>query len=118
MGILASVNRGIKRYGDDVEIVRNGKTIKSKAFIQPLRYKNKMYVSGETLPAGFYDGGHYLYIGLNNVKIDKDYRNIIIYRNNKGYIIRRAENYIMKSKILYIWAILTPYIKPMEDDYE
>lgn len=118
MSVLTSVNSAIQKYGDNVSIVQNEKTVTTKAFIQPLRYRNKMYINGEILPQGYYDGGHYLYIGLNTVLFDDNYRDTIIFRGEKGYIIKRAENYMVENKIIYVWAIVTPYIEPMEDSYD
>ena len=59
----------LKRYGSDISyrlLDKNGtytEAVSTKAFIQPLRYKNKMYIGNSYLQPGELDGGHYLYMG-------------------------------------------------------
>ena len=47
MSILNAVGDTIKRYGSSVNILENGESTSAKAFIEPLRYKNKVYVGGQ-----------------------------------------------------------------------
>ena len=35
-----------------------------------------------------------------------------------SFIIKRLERYKAFDKVLYIWAVLTPYIGMTEDDYD
>ena len=56
----------MERYGRAVRILspeENAAAIDCRAFVQPLRYKNKMYLNGVYLPSGYDDGRHYLYLG-------------------------------------------------------
>lgn len=115
--MVKNISTAIKKYGCDVSIKRGNDSQSGKAFLQPLRYKNNMYLNGVRLGQGYFDGGHYLFIGEPHINLS-DYVNTVIYCNNEGYIIKRAEQYIYRNKTLYVWAILTPYARPLEDDYD
>ena len=56
----------IERYGRSVSLsMEDGwHSPQFRALIQPLRYKNKMYLEGVHTPIGIHDPGYYLYIGL------------------------------------------------------
>lgn len=117
MNILNKVSEAIKRHGSKIYVKCGLNTEKSFGFISPLRYKNNMYLSGRRLPSGYFDGGHYLLIALPEIELS-DYVNTVIYCGTKGYIIKRAEKYIYKNKVVYVWAIVTPYSDSLEDDYD
>ena len=55
----------IERYGRSVSLsMEDGwHSPQFRALIQPLRYKNKMYLEGVHTPIGIHDPGYYLYIG-------------------------------------------------------
>lgn len=78
-----------------------------KAFIQPLRYKNKLYQQGIFTPIGVNKNDVYLYIGPANHDISKLDANCRINDNeNRTYIIDRVEKIKACDKVLYIWAII------------
>lgn len=90
----------------------------AKAFIQPLRYKNKMYIGNNYIPIGGIDGGHYLYIGSPDLRFDKEADTVIINTADDSYYIKRAEPYIVDNEVVYIWAILakhSTYTEPSSD---
>ena len=78
-----------------------------KAFIQPLRYKNKLYQQGEHTPLGINKNDVYLYLGPSDhdlTKLNSTYR---IHDNQKNiYMIDRAEKIMVKDTIVYIWAVI------------
>lgn len=77
------------------------------AFIQPLRYKNKLYMTGDFTPIGINTQDVYLYMGPKNhdlTTLDASYR--IFDSNNNSYMIERAEKVTFKNEIVYIWAII------------
>src|SRR5574344_1631435 len=92
MSILDTVENTIEKWGSDIKIYENGQTVESRGVIQPLRYKNNMYLGGKRLDGGFYDGGHYLFIGDNSVDFEKHDKKVLECRNEK-YIIKRAEHF-------------------------
>ena len=80
-------------------------------------YKNKMYLGGTALPAGVFDGGHYLMIAPANLGVT-DYRNTVIETADARYTIKRVERVKADNRELYLWAVLTPCYPPVEDDYD
>ncbi len=77
-----------------------------KALIQPLRYKNKMYLDGTYTDIGKSTSGHYLYIGPSNHDISKLDGTAYLVSDDVKYIISRAERCYLGEKVTHIWAIL------------
>lgn len=111
------VSKMLKRFGDSIEVSESGKVTGAFAVIQPLLYKNKMYLNGVNSSAGFYDGGHYLMIAPADLEIS-DYRSARIMHRGISYRIKRVEIISSAGEDLYIWAVITPCSKEVEDDYE
>ena len=100
------------RYGKDMEILYpNGSTTKTfKAFIQPLRYKNKMYLYGVNTEIGYNSQGYYLYIGPAEFDLKRVEGSVILCEGTK-YMIDRCEKMDFKGKPIYIWAIVRTVIE-------
>lgn len=93
-------------------ISENGETkAEFKAMIQPLRYKNKMYLDGIYTEIGFNSQGHYLYIGPPEIDLteleDRDH----LFADGTKYQIDRAEKVYMGEKVFYIWAIIRTIVE-------
>ena len=104
-----NIEKLLKAYGNTIHIsgYDGWKTPLFKAFIQPLRYKNKMYQQGSFTPLGVNKNNVYLYIGPANhdlTKLDNTHR--IIDNENKKYIIDRAEKIKVSNTTVYIWAVI------------
>lgn len=104
-----SINKILEAYGNTVYIsgADNWKSPLFNAFVQPLRYKNKLYQQGSFTPIGINKNNVYLYIGPAKhdlTKLDGTYR--IHDSENKEYIIDRAEKIAVKNNTLYIWAVI------------
>lgn len=106
MNRRAQIDRLLRRYGDLVEIRQKGDLLQVNAWIQPLRYKNKMYLGGTYLPDGYWDGGHFLYIGPAGVRLDEMPPDTLLYRQGRCFCIQRAEPIGFANEVLYLWAIL------------
>lgn len=117
MNASERIHRSIALYGDDVVVAVKGKSQKGKAFIEPLRYKNRMYIGGKRIEPGFYDGGHYLYIGQHNIPLD-DIKNTVIIRGEEKFYVKRAEMYRVGDENLYVWAIVVIYTEREASGYE
>lgn len=80
---------------------------KFKSFIQPLRYKTKLYLSGEYTPIGINRNSVYLYIGPSAhdlTKLDMNYR---LHDSDKNsYMVDRAEKIHIGDRAVYIWAVI------------
>lgn len=80
---------------------------KFSAFIQPLRYKTKLYLSGECTPVGINGNDAYLYIGSPRHDITRLEPCHRINDSDGGkYIIDKAEKIYLGEKPLYIWAVI------------
>lgn len=116
MGIISSISETIERYGGIVNIETNGKRLSSKGFVEPLRYKNKIYIGGEYHRLGFRRTEKYLFVGPSDVDLCEN-ESVIETQGNK-YIVKRCEKYFVKDIPIYMWAILVPFGSGLEDDYE
>jgi len=85
-----------------------------KALIQPLRYKNKMYLDGTYTDIGRSTSGHYLYIGPSDHDISKLDSTAYLVSGDVRYVISRAERCYLGEKVTHIWAIL----RNIEEDEE
>lgn len=117
MGIFNSVCETIKRYGSTVTILdKGGKSTKTKAFVEPLRYKNKIYIGGQYHLLGLSENEKYLYIGLPENTLTAN--SSVIETHGRKYIVKRRETYYVTDSPVYVWAILAPFSQALEDDYE
>lgn len=79
------------------------------AFIQPLRYKNKMYLNGVNTVIGFNSQGHYLYIGPPEHDLSVD--GCIVQAADKKYTVDRSEKVYLKNEVIYVWAIIREIVE-------
>ncbi len=96
------------KYGRPVEYVsKSNETLKEmRAFISPLRYKNKMYLYGVNTEIGYNSQGHYLYIGPPDPDLTLSADGEYISCLGEKYRIDRAEKVYKGEKVFYIWAII------------
>lgn len=116
MSLLNCVDREIGRFGSNVSISQEGKSISTKAFLEPLRYRNKIYIGGEYHPLGSLRREKYLYVGKSVHRLIEN-ESVIEMKGNK-YIVKRCETYFVKDTPIYEWAILVPYGEEKEDEYD
>lgn len=77
-----------------------------RALIQPLRYKNKMYLDGSYTDIGKSSSGYYLYIGPSDHDITRLDEGDYLLSDNVRYVISRAEKCYLGETVTHIWAIL------------
>ena len=109
--ISTTIAQLFENHGTNITVTKGVDEKTVKAFIQPLRYKNKMYVDGNFLPAGYINGGHFLYIGPPTVSLNKNPHAYTLKTNDEEFVVKRAEKYTYRNSDIYIWAILTPLVK-------
>lgn len=86
---------------------KDGETLaEMKAFISPLRYKNKMYLYGVNTEIGYNSQGHYLYIGPPTPDLTAANDGEYITCLGEKYRIDRAEKVYKGDEVFYIWAII------------
>lgn len=99
----------LRRFGRTVSL--NGRdgweSDEFNAFIQPLRYKTKLYLSGDVTPVGVNKNNVYLYIGPPRhdlTKLDATYR--ITDSDGRKYMIDKTEKIYLGDEPFYIWAVI------------
>ncbi len=92
----------IKKYGQKITVSQSGKTVKSFAFIQPLRADEQ---SGLYSDYNEDNVEQYLYIGLPDCEID-DSGNTTITFNNQNYSVIKSESVWLSNKIIDNRAVL------------
>lgn len=107
-----AAERVLSRLGRTVELVLPEETRKLKAVIQPLRYKNKMYLGGSFLPPGRLDGGHYLYLGPCSERLEKLPFGTYLRAEDGEYAIKRSDTVYVGETPSYVWAILQRRVAP------
>lgn len=101
------INRLINRYGKTVTLCDGENTNQEcRALIQPLRYKNKMYLQGIHTPIGISHEGYYLYIGTSKNDLTALSDEAYVKTHDGSYKIDRAEKVWHGERVVYIWAIL------------
>ena len=116
MSIITAVGETIKRYGCSITLATGEKKVNTKAFVEPLRYKNRVYVGGQYHYLGFKRSEKYLYIGSPEHELSENAT--VIEMHYRKYIVKRCEIYYIDDRPVYVWAILLPYGTELEDDYE
>ena len=103
--------KALERYGRPLLTqTRNGRILQyAKGFIQPLRYKNKMYMEGTPTEIGISGAGYYLLIGSPDLRLDALKDGGFISDGEKKYHIDRWEKMVLGNEIFYIWAVLKEY---------
>ena len=115
MSLLNCVDKEIGRFGSQVSITQRGTFVNTRAFLEPLRYRNKIYIGGEYHPLGFLRREKYLYVGKSSHRLIEN--ESVIEAQGSKYIVKRCETYYVKDTPIYEWAILVPYGDEREDDY-
>ncbi len=98
----------MKRYGREMNLnLPDGwKSNTFYGFIQPLRYKNKMYLSGVNTQIGYNSEGYYLYIGPPEHDLTNIGEDARLSAGGVDYQVDRAEKVYRNGKVFYIWAVV------------
>ena len=102
MSVLSSVETSIDRYGVDVKLIDGDAEVLTKAFIEPLRYKNTLYIGGEYRSLKGTDRS--LYVGKPTFDLKEG--KTIVDDSGIKYLVERAETYTVNGYKIYDWAIL------------
>lgn len=107
----------ITRFGCEISVSDGSAKSQYRAFIQPLRYKNKLYLDGTSLTQGLYSGSYCLLIAPPELKLDSTAEDYIIECKsmNKRFTVKKADTYYLNDAPLYLWAVLGEYNNFEED---
>ena len=98
------MERLLQRSGSDAIVYYpNELNVSVKAIIQPMRYKNKMYLDMDRNELGFRDNECFLYIGPPWPDFCHLWNGVVIKS--------RADKISFGGETVYIWAVLKPRIK-------
>ena len=106
MNVMPSVIKSIQTYGEDVTVINDADTVLARAFVEPLRYRNKIYIAGEYRTLGMKHSEKYLYVGIPDITLVEN--KTIVKRKDEKYLVKRVEKYYVKEQVAYTWAILIP----------
>lgn len=115
MKMTGYFDRALLKFGNTVRINRGGRTEVTKAFVQPLRRRHRLYINDRYIPAGYFDNRYLLYIGPGNKPLEDGMR---IDCGGTGYTVVTAEIFAAHDENIYVWAILMPVSKGKEDYYD
>ena len=106
MSVMPSVIKSIQTYGEDITVINDDDTVLARAFIEPLRYRNVIYVGGEYRNLDMKCSEKYLYVGIPDITLVEN--KTIVKRKDNEYLVKRVEKYYVKEQVAYTWAILIP----------
>lgn len=116
MKIISSVASMIDKYGNSVVIHGGKDDVSTKAFVEPLRYKNKIYIGGRKHALGMFNSEKYLYIGKPGDRLVEDVS--VVECGEDKYIVKRQETYRVCGEAVYVWAVMTRHRELTEDEYD
>lgn len=109
----------ITRFGCNIRVEDGEDSRSYSAFVQPLRYKNKIYLDGTSLTQGLFDGSHWLLLAPPELVLDKPLESYVIEcaAMDKRFTVKKCDTYYLKDKPIYLWAILGCYRQEESDEY-
>lgn len=107
------IGQFLNRYGREAVFTADDGwcTAPFHCFIQPLRYKNKMYLYGVNTQIGYNAQGHYLYIGPPEHDVTKLSDDAVLQCDGIKYRIDRAEKVFCGNDVFYIWAVVRTIVE-------
>ncbi len=103
-----NVEKIFKRFGRPVTAYdKNGNIVSAaKCYVQPLRYKNKMYLEGVPTEIGLSDSGYFLLLAPPSFDVTESENDGYLSDGNLKYHIDKCDSIYFGEKICYLWAIL------------
>ena len=107
MKLTGYLDRALKKFGNTVRISRGGRTEVTKAFVQPLRRRHRLYINDRYIPAGYFDNRYLLYIGPKDRPLD---RNMRLSHKGTYYKVITTDIFTDYDEDFYVWAVLRPEV--------
>lgn len=97
----------IEKYGQLLLIEKNGEETSFRAFFQPLRYKNKMYLSSVSTELGYDVLSKFLLICPVGVPIEEvNGFDVFLRFGEEDFSVDHCEKFYFRDEPLYYWAIV------------
>ncbi|MCQ2479493.1 MAG: hypothetical protein MJ120_02540 [Clostridia bacterium] len=109
-----NINEMFNKFGREIRLARDDGWSSPiyHGFIQPLRYKNKIYLDGVYTVIGFDNQGKYLYIGPPEHDLTRFDSTVgHIEADGVKYTIDRAEKVYYSDEPVYVWAIIREIVE-------
>lgn len=113
MNEAGDIKRIMERFGRQIRLCLPGDTQSEAfgAFVQPLRYKNKMYLGGVNTRIGFNREGYYLYLGPPEHDLTDLPDGAFLAQGDETFTIDRAEKVYFCDEVSHIWAIIRSIVE-------
>lgn len=107
------LNRLMRRYGRKANLFLPDGWYSTGFYclLEPLRYKNKMYLEGLNTEIGFAEQGCYLYIGPAEHDPEKAGRDVRVKIGDEEFTVSRSEKITLGEEAVYIWAVLARVVR-------
>lgn len=103
-----NIEQILKGYGRQMVLSGSDGEVKFKALLQPLRYKNKMYLSAVSTELRYDSSRKFLLIAPADVDVSNaDGYECVISDGKNKYITDRSETIMFGQTPLYCWAVVT-----------
>ena len=106
--LAKQVSMLMQQAGQHITVATSSGTQNICAFLQPLRYKNKMYIELQPSEVGRVDDGCFLYLGPAEVPFEAD--DFMYNDDGKRFVVQRVETVYLFKKPLYRWATVRPCV--------
>ncbi len=106
MNFKKEIEKFFKRKGETAWITVGQTRHTVKALIEPMRYKNKLYLEASRTVLGFKDSECFLYLGPALPDFAGKEASTKIETENAAYIVSRADRILLSGETQYIWAVL------------
>ena len=115
-----NTDRIFEKYGQDA-VLRDysgdgAVSVSFRAFVQALRYKNKIYLRGTYTELGKNQQDYYLYIGPADIDVSNvDGAERMLTINGTSYMVDRTEKHYIGNQNTYTWAIIRPVVTDSQE---
>ena len=99
-----SIARLMKTHGRTVYLVLSETNV--RCFLQPMRYKNKMYLDSQYTQIGVVDESRCLYLGPPEYSLPEGAITVLRDESGTGYTCDKEEVVRFGNRAVYRWAIL------------
>ena len=116
---MFSITKELERYGEKFTVTdKNNKVIgKFVAIIEPLRYKNKMYLQGTATEIGYNREDYYLIMASPDIDPKSIDHSCTVSNSSKSFVIDKAELVKVRGVPVYIWLIAKAHSPAMYPVY-
>lgn len=106
MSFAKNIENTLNHYGSDVKLWDGDDVYITRAFVEPLRYKTRLYIGGEYQNIKTFNKNCYLYVGKASFELVENHT--IVEVDKVEYKVVRSELYELSGQPVYWWAVLVP----------